>query len=246
MTAKPVILQPIIAVPEGTSIGFYETTTLILRNIYEDDTLGVGHELLNPFIVDASGYPPPIYLDGAFKYRMRVILPGQSVPVLDFDPVNEFLVIEGTDLAVGAVVENLGYTPANVAGDIFTGNTGANFAPTVINFSDFGFALRAPNVKDTAYHIALVDNGRTVKKDDTSVGDHWTIDPHSVTAYPPGFWFRVRVTNTNAVTVLRGAGVTLRLATSATSQDVTCAEWCDLIFTCDAVDEWVATGVGGT
>lgn len=245
MTVKPVILQPVMALPEGTSVGFYATTTLVLQNIYEDDTILAGHELANPWIVDVSGYLPPIYLDGTKKYRMRVILPLESVPVIDFDPVNEFLVIEGTDLAAGAAVANLGFTPANVAGDIFTGNTGANFSPVVINNTDFGFALRSPNIKDTNYHILLSDCGRTIIKDDTTT-DSWTIDPHSTTAYPPGFWFRVRVTNTNAVTVVRGSGVACRIAGSATDKDITCAEWCDLIFTCDAVNTWCVVGVGAT
>lgn len=239
------LLQAIINAPLGTSVGFYATTTLNLQAIYEDDTILAGHELTNPQIIGSSGYPPPIYLDATKKYRMRVILPGQSVPILDVDPVNEFLSVTGADLGVGAVVANLGYTPANVAGQVFTGNTGANFTPVVINQTDFGYALRSPNIKDAAYHLGLGDCGRTIYHDDTST-PVFTLDPHSVTPYPPGFWFRVRNVNTGVPVVTRGAAVTLRLSGSATSKDVSCAEWCDLTFTCDALDEWCAEGTGGS
>lgn len=240
-----VLLQAVVNAPLGTSVTFYGTGTLIKQNIYEDDTLDPMHELANPQVIGSSGYPPPIYLDGSLKYRMQVLLPGESVAILDVDPVNEFVTIEGSDLAVGAVIENLGYTPANKAGDTFTGNTGANFTPTVINNNDFGFALRAPNIKDADYHIGLGDNGRTMMHDDTST-PVWTIDPHSVTPYPPGFWFRIRNVNTGVPALTRGAGVTLRLSGSATSQDVSCAEWCDLVVTCDAQDIWNAEGTGGS
>lgn len=239
------LLQAVINAPLGTSVGFYATGTLTLQDIYEDDSLDPGHELLNPQIIDSSTYLPPIYLDGSLKYRMRVILPGQSVPILDVDPVNEFVTVTGDDLGVGAVIDNLGYTPANVAGDVFTGNTGANFTPTVVNPTDFGYALRSPNIKDVNYHIGLGDNNRTMMHDDTST-PVWTVDPHSVTPYPPGFWFRVRNTNTGVPVLTRGAGVTLRLSGSATSQNVSCAEWCDLIVTCDAIDVWNVEGTGGS
>lgn len=240
--------------PAGTVLAFYETGTLVLGTIYENDTLSPSGELANPLTIGApgvgnpiGGYAPPIFYDPTLvKLRLQVTWPGQSTPALDIDPVNEFLLITGDQIAPGAIVDNLGYTPANVAGQVFTGNTGANFTPTEINNTDFGFALRAPNIKDTAYTIALSDNNRTVKKDDTSTGDIWTIPPNSLVPIPPGFWFRVRLTNTGTVSVVRGAGVTLRLATSGTSQDVTLAEWCDVIFSCDAIDEWVATGVGAT
>lgn len=251
MSAPQSILLP-VPYPTGTSIGFYETATLNPQAIYQSDALDPAHVWSNPFIIGSQpglpgyGFMPTIWIDGTLKYRMQIILPGQSVPCYDQDPINESLTVTAADLAPGAVVGNLGYTPANKAGDVFTGNTGANFVPVTINQTDFGFALRSPNIKDISYHVALSDNGRTIKKDDTSVGDIWTLDAHSTTPYPPGFWFRVRVTNTGSVSVARGIGVTLRLAGSGTSQDVTCAEWCDLTFTCDGTDEWVCVGTGGS
>lgn len=250
--SKPVAMFLPFLLPTGTSVAFYETATLSPEPIYQTDALDPLHVWSNPFIIPGDpnvtgfGMLPPFWIDGTVKYRCQVLFPGASVPSLDMDPINEFLSISGADLEVGAVVANLGYVPANKAGDVFTGNTGANFVPTVINQTDFGFALRAPNIKDTSYHLALSDCGRTIKKDDTSSGDVYTLDPHATTPYPPGFWFRVRVTNTNSVSVARGAGVTLRLAGASTNQDVTCAEWCDLTFTCDAIDEWSCVGTGGS
>lgn len=242
--------------PSGTVIGFYETGTLTLATIYEDDTLSVGSELVNPIVIGApptgqlpaiGGYAPPVFYDPTVKLRMRITLPGQTDPFYDADPMNEFVLITADELAPGAALGNLGFTPANAAGQVFSGNTGASIATlTEINDTDFGYALRAPNIKDTAYQISLSDCGQTLLKDDASSGDVWTIPPHATTPLPPGFWFRVRVINTNSVSVTRGAGVTLQLAGSATSQNVTCAEWCDLIFTCDAQDVWCCVGTGGT
>ena len=54
----------------------------------------------------------------------------------------------------------------------------------------------------------------------------------------------VRNRAAGAITLLRGSGVNLQLAGSATNKDVTLAQWGFASLVSDAINSWVASGTG--
>ncbi|MGI8840677.1 MAG: hypothetical protein ACR2F8_07860, partial [Caulobacteraceae bacterium] len=71
-----------------------------------------------------------------------------------------------------------------------------------------------------------------------------TIPPQASVALPVGTAVVFRSLAGGTVTITRGAGVTLRIAGSATSKDVALAQWGLASAIMDENDDWVISGTG--
>lgn len=170
-----------------------------------------------------------------------------------FDGTADFLLtaslidggISGAKFAGGAVVSHLGYTPANKAGDTFTGDVILASAPSTLNVLSAGFRGVPVNTQDANYTFVLGDSGKMTRH--TSATAHaWTIPPNSSVAYPIGHALVLRNVGTGAVTLTQGAGVLIRLAGSTTTGNKTLAQWGLATAFQEAADTWVVSGSGVT
>lgn len=153
--------------------------------------------------------------------------------------------VSGAMLASGAAVTNIGYTPANLAGATFTGDCRLNFTASSLSTDSVGFRGIPVNTQDVAYAFVVNDVGRMIRH--TSVSAHtWTINPIITTAFPVGAAIVVRNVGSGAVTIARGAGVSLRKAGSATDANITLAQWGMATLVHEYDNAWVVTGTGIT
>ena len=120
----------------GGKAYFYITGTTTLQTVYSDD--GLTTPLANPVVADSAGFfPELVYLTPTVDYRL-VLKTSAGATIFDADPINtpsssggidgasiNTETIPATALVPGAVVAELGYTPANVAGDTFSGPVSA-------------------------------------------------------------------------------------------------------------------------
>lgn len=107
-----------------------------------------------------------------------------------------------------------------------------------------GYRGSPVNTQDGDYTLVLTDNGKMVRHTSGSAHAH-TIPPVASVAFPVGnTMVRFRNTGAGAVTITRGAGVTLRIAGLSTDQDVTLAQWGDAVATMEASNTWVISGTG--
>lgn len=126
----------------GGKAYFYITGTTTLQTVFSDD--GLTTPLANPVVADSAGFfPELVYLTPTVEYRM-VLKTSAGVTISDTDPINTpsssggidgaditTETIPGTAFVPGAVEDALGYTPANVVGDAFTGPVSVAGAVTV-------------------------------------------------------------------------------------------------------------------
>lgn len=152
-------------------------------------------------------------------------------------------VVTAAKLGTGAVVSHLGYTPASLSGATFTGDVRLNFTATSLSVDSVGFRGIPLNTQTGNYTFVVNDCGRMVRHTD-STGHAWTIDPVATTPYPVGAAIVVRNVGSGAITLTRGAGVTLRKSGSSTDANVTLAQWGMATLIHEASDIWVVTGSG--
>ena len=231
--------------------------TTTAATVYEDAGLTDPHPY--PIVADASGrFPPIVYLNDAVSYRYDLTDSGGDLtnPVEQSLKVNNAAstatigtsnIVDGAVTAVKAVAtlvtDLLGFTPANQAGDTFTGEVRLNYTPTTINTDAAGFRLAPTNTQDSAYTLVLNDAGKTILH--TSGSAHaWSIPPNSSVAFPLGTVILLANVGAGAVTVTRGAGVALRIAGVATDAHVTMAQWGLATLAKVASDSWMISGAG--
>lgn len=232
----------------GALLQFYETGTTTPTPVYTDATLGT--PLSNPVVSDSAGLFVPIFYDPAVTYRM-VLKTSANVVIQNVDPVIAPHVpadgsITSSMLVADAVVTNLGYTPLNQTGDTAT-DLRVNFGATLFadNAGYLGLPVVVHNAADT---FALTDSGH-LSLANSGLSYAWTIPPFADVAFPLGTVIACRNFNlggSGVITLTRGAGVFLRLAGSATSQDVSLAVWAMGAITNEAQDNWIWTGTGGS
>ncbi len=99
------------------------------------------------------------------------------------------------------------------------------------------------NTQNGAYTFVQADAGGSVVCDTTG-GFAWTLPPDASANFPVGTVILVRNTAAGSITLTRGAGVTLRLAGSATSKDVALAQWGMASLFQEAINIWVCSGTG--
>jgi len=236
---------------------FRVSGTTTPATVYEDAALTDPHPY--PIVADASGrFPPVVYLSDTVSYRYDLIASDGDLaaPLEQSLKVNNAAstatigtsnIVDGAVTAVKAaatlVADLLGFTPANKAGDTFTGEVRLNYTPTGINTDAAGFRIAPTNTQDAAYTLVMGDAGKTVLH--TSGSAHaWSIPPESSVNFPLGTVIILSNIGSGAVTVTRGAGVALRIAGVATDANVTMAQWGLATLAKVATDSWMISGAG--
>lgn len=105
----------------------------------------------------------------------------------------------------------------------------AGWRGTVVETHDESFTLEASDVGKTIRHT----NGSAYA---------WTIPPVATVAWPIGAMIRFRSIGSGAITLTRGAGVTLRIAGVSTDANATLAQWGDCVATHEDTNVWVVAG----
>ncbi len=226
----------------GALLQWYLTGTTTPTPVYTSKTLAT--PLSNPVVSDSAGLFPAMFVDPAITYRAQLKTSGGSV-VQDIDPVAAPVTpgagsIVASMLASGVAIANLGFTPVNKAGDTATNLLLTN---TVLAVTSAGYLGAPLNTQNAAYTLALGDAGKLILA--TTGGPYaWTIPPRASVAFPAGTAVVFRSVAGGTVTLTRGAAVTLRIAGSATDQDVALAQWGMATAIMDENDHWVISGVG--
>jgi hypothetical protein len=229
----------------GAKIYFYLTGTTTLTDSYQASSGGSAHA--NPVVADSGGLFASIYINDAIQTR-AVLKNSAGTTILDIDPVNPVIAVAAdsitdTELAAGAAVANLGYTPANVAGDTFTGAVKMSGTPTSLATTDLGFRGVPLTTHDATYTFVIDDAGKGALH--TSGSAHtWTIPPVSSVAYPAGSTIVLVNTGAGAVTIARGAGVALRIAGASTDGSKTLAQYGIATLFMPVADTWYISGAG--
>ena len=229
----------------GAKIYFYLTGTTTPTDSYQASSGGSAHA--NPVVADSGGLFASIYINDAIQTR-AVLKNSAGTTILDIDPVNPAIAIAAdsipdTGLAAGAAAANLGYTPANLAGDTFTGAVKMSGTPTSLATTDLGFRGVPLTTHDATYTFVIDDAGKGALH--TSGSAHtWTIPPVGTVAYPAGSTIVLVNTGAGAVTIARGAGVALRIAGASTDGSKTLAQYGVATLFMPVADYWTISGAG--
>lgn len=168
--------------------------------------------------------------DGSTNLSFAVTIPAGSV--------------EGSQLASGSVVSHLGYTPANKAGETFTGPVRLNYTATSLTEDAAGFRGIPLNIQDNDYVFVMNDAGRMIQNTG-STNRVWYVPANSSVAYPLGTAIVVRNVGTATITIAPATGgVTVRLAGSGVSGNKTLAQWGLATLIKEGTDFWVLSGTG--
>jgi hypothetical protein len=226
----------------GALLQFYLSGTTTPTPVYSDKTLGT--PLANPVASDSAGLFPPIFIDPAVALRAQLYTSAMSL-IQDVDPVAPPFnppagSVTAAMLAAGAALASLGYTPVNKAGDTATNLV---LAVSALSSASAGYLGAPVNTQNADYTLTPTDAGRLIFAN-TGGPYAWTIPPVATAAWPPGTTIVFRSLAGSAVTLTRGAGVTLRIAGSGTSQDVALAEWGLASAIMEENDSWVINGAG--
>lgn len=128
-------------------------------------------------------------------------------------------------------------------GGTFTEKLRLNYATGGVTADEAGFRGAPISTHDADYTFVKDDGGRTSRH--TSGSAHaWTIDPTGTSAIPVGTIILLRNAGAGAVTLTRGAGVTLRTAGGATDANVALAQYGFATLLHEATDVWVVSGTG--
>jgi len=153
--------------------------------------------------------------------------------------------VTAAKMASGAAASNLGFTPVNKAGDVVTGDIQLTYTATSLLANSIGFRGIPVNEQDGNYTFVIDDCGRMVRHNSGS-SHAYTINPVASTNYPVGTTIVVRNVGSGAVTLTRGAGVSLRKVGSSTDANVALAQWGMATMVMEATNVWMVTGTGIT
>lgn len=241
----------------GAKLYFYLTGTTTPTNTYTSSTLGTPNA--NPVVADSGGLFAAIYLDPAVTYRVILKTSGGTT-IQDIDPYASAVVpVEASagEVTAGTAttvfisprragaggVTLIGYTPANLAGDTFTGAVKMSGTPATLGTTDLGFRGVPLTTHDATYTFVIDDAGKGALH--TSGSAHtWTIPPVGTVAYPAGSTIVLVNTGGGAVTIARGAGVALRIAGSSTDGSKTLAQYGIATLFMPVSDSWYISGAG--
>lgn len=239
----------------GAKIYFYLTGTTTLTDSYQASSGGSAHA--NPVVADSGGLFASIYINDAIQTR-AVLKNSAGTTILDIDPVNPAIAVAAdsitdTELATGAAAANLGYTPANLAGDTFTGDVKLNFTETLATAAATDMTAKSAGfrgipiiTKDASGTIDITLFGKAWRHTN-STAYAWTIPLNATTALPIGFVMQMINDGSGAITITRGtAGVTLVIAGSGTSGDKTLAQYGVVTVEKVDTDHWKVSGAGVT
>lgn len=227
----------------GALLQSYLTGGTTPTPVYTSSSLAT--PLSNPVVADFGGLFPPIFLDPAITYRLQLKTASGSLKT-DADPVGGPVQIAAGQItssmiASGLAVASLGYTPLNKAGDTATGLLLAVGA--TVSAMQAGYIALPLNEQDVAYTLALSDAAKLIRHNSAAAHDH-TVPPVASVAFPIGTVIAFRNYGAGVLTIKRGAAVAIRLAGSATNQDVAVAQWGYGTITMELGDVWIASGTG--
>ncbi len=152
--------------------------------------------------------------------------------------------ITSAKLASGVAVANLGYTPANKAGDTLTGEL--ILAPSSLtSVYAAGFRGVPFATQDDDYTFVLADAGQG-KRHTSGTAHAYTVPPNASVSYPIGTALVVRNVGAGVITLTQGAGVSIRLPGSATASNKSLAQWGFVTLIKEDTNDWVAVGSGVT
>lgn len=237
-------------------IYYYLDGTTTLGDIFTDASLSV--PLANPLSSDSAGRFVEVWADVSVTFAARWTTSNDAM-VFTFTGIAPLAAggvgADGSGVNAVAFREALGLGSAALAdvgtsGDVLGYLDQINTSSAVQNFDggikrnsfDVGYLSVPPNTQDADYTLVLDDRGKGIWH--TSSSAHtWTI--------PPGIFSRgdaiyVRDIGTGAVTLARGAGVTLRIAGISTDADSTLASYGAGTIVCDDVNVFSIAGVGIT
>lgn len=227
----------------------YLTGTTTPTPIYSDS--GLTTPISQPVTADSAGIFPKMYYDPSIATRVKIIVAGGDFnnPLIDVDPVNTTGAIAGSDLEAGAAADNLGFNPVNPDGsESFTAPQRYQFSPdppTAFHVDDLGYMGAPEVVKNAVYTFVLGDTGKMYKKTDANPYA-WTIPPNASVAFPIGH--KILVWNqgsAGAITLTRGAGVTLYLAGALTDADKSVASGGFCVLQKMDTNVWLCHGAAG-
>jgi hypothetical protein len=125
---------------------------------------------------------------------------------------------------------------------IFSGSTDVRLTKvgrTTIAADSVGYLGAPQNTQDSNYTLILEDAGKGISH--TSASPHtWTVPPNSAVAFPIHTTIVMDNSGAGAVTIARGAGVTIRAAGSGTSADQSLAQFFVKTIYKVGTDTWVA------
>lgn len=202
--------------------------------------------------VEASNYIGAATSADRWTTARSITLTGVLSGSQSFDGSANFSVnasyVDGTitsaKLASGVAVANIGYTPANKAGDTFTGEL--ILAPSALtSVYSAGFRGVPFTTQDADYTFVLADAGQG-RRHTSASARIFTVPPNASVAFPIGTALVVRNVGAGVVTLAQGAGVSIRLSGSATASNKSLAQWGMVTLIKEATDEWVVIGSGVT
>lgn len=233
----------------GAKLYFYQTGTLTPQSVYTTSAVSVAHP--NPLVADSGGLFPAVYPDPTKTYRAilktsaDVAVPGGDVDPVFAPQVNAAGSITSSMLASGAAVANIGYTPLNKAGDTAT-DLRLAFGAT-LQVDNAGYLGMPVTYLSSSRAMALSDVGHLISQPTADASARtWTIQPVATINYPVGSVIGFRMNAGGGATLARGAGVDIRIAGNATSQNVALAQWTFGALTHEFTNGWVWSGVGGS
>lgn len=157
--------------------------------------------------------------------------------------------------ATSATSATTATTATNLSGGTVAGTTGSfsglltisagavvTPAATPTN-AHVGLLVIPVNEQDGNYTLVMGDMGKMIRHNSGSAHAH-TVPPNASVAMVAGACIAFRNVGAGVVTITRGAAVTIRLAGSATSQDVSLAQWGYCTLTQETADNWIASGSG--
>jgi len=242
----------------GGKAFFYLTGGTTLATVYQNSALTLPHA--NPVVASADGLFPAIYLDPTKIYRVKLTDSSgdTSSPIEDIDPLNGSDSSIGTsDIQDGAVTaakcdsalvtDLLGYTPVNVAGDTMTDHLRLSYpgAPTTLPSDVAGFLGMPATLEDANYTLALGDAGKGLRHSSASAHTY-AIPTAAAVNFPDGTVIPIRNVGAGAVSVTRGAGVTLRPIGLSTDADISIAQHGFVVLQKDTGDNWYWSGAGAS
>jgi len=193
------------------------------------------------FTIAGDATSSPVSVDGSANVTITVALANDTV--------------SNDELTAGAAVANIGYTPANKAGETFTGDVTFNeevfclkevTLPTGLSaLNQYSAGWRAaPIVTQDADVTFPMDASAKVYRHTSGSSHTFTIPPNSTTAFPIGTVIVVRNVGSGGVILARGSGVALRIAGNSTDSNKTVAQWGYVSLLKEDTDTWVVTGAG--
>ena len=151
--------------------------------------------------------------------------------------------ITAAKLASGAAISNIGYIPVNKTGDTLTGDVRLNYTATALHDNSIGYRGVPMDVQDANYTFVMNDSGRC-KRHTSGTPRNFVVPPDVDVPFPVGTILVVRNVGTGPISILQGAGVSIRLPGVGSTGNKTLNQWGFCTLVKEATDDWIIQGQG--